>query len=58
METETSISSGGTIILLALFVQNLIFEQRYILSSSSNPVSHFKKAQKYIKSKFFHIPRK
>ena len=31
-------------ILLALFAQNYIFGQRYILSWSSDTVSHFKKA--------------
>ena len=29
MEKESNISLGGTIILLALFAQNLIVEQRY-----------------------------
>ena len=47
MEKESNISLGGTIILLALFGQNLIFMQRYILSWSSDLVIHFKKALKY-----------
>ena len=50
MEKENNISCGGTIILLALFAQNLIFGQRYILSRSSDSVSHFKKALKYKKA--------
>ena len=37
---EGSISLGRTIILLALFTQNLMFGQRYILSRSSDPASH------------------
>ena len=49
MENKSSISVGGTIILLALFAQNLIFGQGYISSRSSHPVSHFKKALKYKK---------
>ena len=36
MEKESNIWLGETIILLALFVQNLIFGQRYILSRSSD----------------------
>ena len=58
METESNISLGGTKILLALFAQNLMFGQRYILSRSCDPVSHFKKALKYKKVSFFYIPRK
>ena len=42
-------SLGGTIILLALFVQKYIFGQRYILSQSSDTASHFKKYTKYKK---------
>ena len=39
---ESLISLGGTIILLALFVQKYFFGQKYILSRSSDPVSsHF-----------------
>ena len=36
MENESSISWGGTKILLALFAQNLMFGEEYILSPSSN----------------------
>ena len=43
VENEISISLGGTIFLLAIFGQNLICAQRYILSPSSKLVSHFKK---------------
>ena len=35
-----------TIILLTLFAQKYIFRQRYILSQSSDSVSHFKKGIK------------
>ena len=56
MEKESSISLGGTIILPALFAQNLMFKQKYILSWSSDPVSHFKKVLKYQKSSFFTFP--
>ena len=41
VENESGISLSGTILLLALFARNLICAQRYILSRSSNPVSHF-----------------
>ena len=56
MENESNISFGGTLILPALFAQNLIFWQRFILSRSSDPVSHFKKALKYKKVSFFTFP--
>ena len=54
MKNESSISLGGTILLLALFAQKYMFAQIYILSRSSNTVSHFIKALKYKKEIFSH----
>ena len=53
MEKESNISLGRTIILLALFGQNLMFGQRYILSRSSDIVNHFNKALCFQKSEVF-----
>ena len=55
MEKESNISLGGTIILLALFAQNYILTQRYILSRSSDPVSHLKTKSKVQKVSFSHF---
>ena len=56
MEKESSISLGGTIILLALFAQNYIFKQIYILSRSSAQLSHFNKNSEVQKVSFFTFP--
>ena len=58
MENESNISLGGIIILLALFAQKYIFGQRYILSQSSYPVSHFKTTSKVQKVIVFTISKK
>ena len=58
MENESNISLGGIIILLSLFAQKYIFGQRYILSQSSYPVSHFKTTSKVQKVIVFTISKK